>query len=431
MAVTNKIRQFVQEQLLIEEAKDHLIRKIPSLTTDQKDQLIDLYKNDDNLERLKDEDGKPLIDWTKLNHLTWEDFQPIINHEYKSISNLRKKVKNEGIKGLKIGTDYVPVKHIEDIDGLQGAYIPLNYEASKMIASKSIGDCVGEWCTAAQKTSKDWNKYIHTMGIVLIYCVFNDTKYAIAVYPGNTVREIFDAVNDPVIDIPGLDVDELIHDNTRQIDEVREHFLSEDNTPIDIIGGFGGVKHIKNADGSVDVFGDVRLTGQNLTEFPVKFRKVDGNFDISNNRFDSLVGSPIEVTGDFVCSDNPTLKHLKGAPKKVKGSFKCSFTGLNDLIGGPVTVEGDYDCSRCGLDSLVGSPMEVGGTFRAAGNELTSLNGGPKSVGLNFFVQQNRLVSLAGAPANVGGKFTCTRNNTLFTEDDVIQVSKVKGEIVV
>ena len=421
--IKNSIRQFVEEQLIIEEAKDHLIRKIPNLTQDEKEKLIEIYQTNPSLET------KVKIDWNRLNDLTWDSFKDVINYQPTSSSSLRKAVKNEGISGLTKGKDYITLDKVDQVSGLQGAYMPLTYDASKLIASKSIGDCEGKWCTAAQRTSKDWNKYIFNDGIALIYIVYEGEKYALAVYGDIKLWELFDMDNEPIRALPGLDVDELIQDNEAQIEDIRLHFSKKENSPIDIEGGFGGTKYTQHPDGSVDVFGDVKLSGRKLESLPLKYNKVQGNFDVSNNLLESLEGSPIEVDGDFTCNDNPTLKSLSGGPKKVKGSFSAAFTALEDLIGGPVSVGGGYDVSRSGIDSLIGAPKEVGGVFRATGNDLTSLEGSPYIVDGNFMVQQNKLISLSGAPNKVGGKFVCSRNITTFTVDEVANICVVKGEI--
>ena len=67
----------------------------------------------------------------------------------------------------------------------------------------------------------------------------------------------------------------------------------------------------------VSVHGNVNLNGKlNIKQLPIKFKEVDGYFDISNNELTSLEGSPALVTKDFNCSHNK-LESLKGAPTKV------------------------------------------------------------------------------------------------------------------
>ena len=53
-----------------------------------------------------------------------------------------------------------------------------------------------------------------------------------------------------------------------------------------------------NEDGSIDVDGDVNLSGAKLTKLPLNFRSVSGNFNCSYNQLTSLEGSPQSV-GDF------------------------------------------------------------------------------------------------------------------------------------
>ena len=82
-----------------------------------------------------------------------------------------------------------------------------------------------------------------------------------------------------------------------------------------------------NSDGMYDVDGDVDLMlGMNLTELPMKFGKVNGDFNCSCNDLTSLEGCPQEVTRDFQCHHNH-LTSLEGAPNKVGEDFMCYGNG--------------------------------------------------------------------------------------------------------
>ena len=123
----------------------------------------------------------------------------------------------------------------------------------------------------------------------------------------------------------------------------------------------------KNADGSIDVHGDVDLIDLNLKKLPLKFNKVDERFI----------------------------------------------------------------CSRNQLTSLEGAPKEVGGTFSSSHNKLTSLEGAPKEVGGDFWCSYNQLTSLEGGPKQVGGSFWSYYNKVKFTKDQVNAVCKIQGKIYV
>lgn len=72
-------------------------------------------------------------------------------------------------------------------------------------------------------------------------------------------------------------------------------------------------KYTINADLSVDVNDDVYLYGKNLTEIPVKFNIISGNFNCGHNRLTSLINCPKIINRNFNCSNN-FLKSLKGFP---------------------------------------------------------------------------------------------------------------------
>jgi len=67
-------------------------------------------------------------------------------------------------------------------------------------------------------------------------------------------------------------------------------------------------KHTVNADGSVDIEGNVGLNNQNLKKLPFKFGKVGGDFNCFNNQLTTLEGSPHTVGGYFNCSRNQIPK---------------------------------------------------------------------------------------------------------------------------
>ena len=117
-------------------------------------------------------------------------------------------------------------------------------------------------------------------------------------------------------------------------------------------------------DGSVDVAGDVKLSGRlpNLYKLPLKFNIIDGDFDISENELVSLEGSPIKVNGNFLAHKNE-LNSLRGGPKEVKGSFIVLHNNITSLQNSPTTVKGDFICSHNPLRSLEGINTVFGYVF--------------------------------------------------------------------
>ncbi|MFW6225421.1 MAG: hypothetical protein ACOC3V_00515 [bacterium] len=209
------------------EKKDHIIKKIPSLTDEQKKELIDFFNRHPNYENK--------INWNNWQNLTYDDFLEVLNIESKT--QKRKSVKSKGIRGLKEGEDYLEIP----VDNPYiNAYVPLNYEASKFIASKYIGGCEGDWCTAWQKTNEYWIKYTLINDIILIYVVISEdfsdiiNKIAIA-FDYNTDRvEIFDEFDKPmteeeVEEIIKMDLNDLL--DYRIINDARR-ILKDQKLPI-------------------------------------------------------------------------------------------------------------------------------------------------------------------------------------------------------
>ena len=71
------------------------------------------------------------------------------------------------------------------------AYIPLTWEASKLIASNKIGHGTAKWCTAHHKLDKHWYEYAEDNKI-LIYLIGKDTKIAILLDSRNHIEEVRD-----------------------------------------------------------------------------------------------------------------------------------------------------------------------------------------------------------------------------------------------
>ena len=178
------------QRYLLFEKKDHIIKRLKNLSQEEKDELIPLFKqNNPKLEGM--------IDWNNKN-FTFNDFKPVL--DFRSKTSVKKGVKKQGIKGLKPNKDYIELKGVSDI---YNAYIPLSWEASKHIASANIGDCEGKWCTAYAKRKGYWKDYVERGGVVLVYLVGNNTKYAVALYTkDNKNYEMFDADDGSINKIP-------------------------------------------------------------------------------------------------------------------------------------------------------------------------------------------------------------------------------------
>ena len=84
-----------------------------------------------------------------------------------------------------------------------------------------------------------------------------------------------------------------------------------------------------NDDGSIDVNGDVDLCNKGLTELPLTFNRIDGNFDCNFNLLTSLKGCPRWIRGWFDCNNN-RLTSLEFSPHYVGGVFCCDNNQLTD-----------------------------------------------------------------------------------------------------
>jgi hypothetical protein len=179
--------------------------------------------------------------------------------------------------------------------------------------------------------------------------------------------------------------------------------LFEDFSEIDAICKKYGIENYTiNPDGTIDVDADVDLPSQQFKVLPLKFGKVTGYFDCSNNQLITLEGAPEKVDRSFYCNDNH-LTTLEGSPKEVGRDFYCSSNQLTTLEGSPKEVGRDFYCSSNQLTTLEGSPKEISGGFYCEWNKLITLDGAPNEVGGGFDCNHNQLTTLEGAPKEVNG----------------------------
>ena len=123
------------------------------------------YKFEDKIKSI--EKRNLSIDLTKIKNL--EDFTKQIDSVY---STLTKSIKKKGITGLKEGVDYLYFGNlVSELGRTYQGYIPLNWEASKVIASNRVGACEGKWCTAYQKDNQYWRQYVKKDKDLFIYAI--------------------------------------------------------------------------------------------------------------------------------------------------------------------------------------------------------------------------------------------------------------------
>lgn len=132
--------------------------------------------------------------------------------------------------------------------------------------------------------------------------------------------------------------------------------------------------YVINDDLTVDVNGDIDFRGADLKRFPVKFGKIIGNFNCSNNQLETLNGGPNKVSENFYCYNN-NLTSLQGSPREVGENFWCVKNKFTSLQGSPREVGGDFACSYGNLVTLRGAPREVGGDFDCLNNPPTKITG--------------------------------------------------------
>ena len=421
------------------EKKDHLIRRNPNLTDEQKQEIIELLGKHPSYENK--------IDWNKSSSLTYDDFLEVLRPLY---------INDLDPRGLVEGQDYDILYESKD----EVLYFIYNYNASRILASNNVepelwtkipswcgeeefdgeahafghfdsehGDMKpgAKWCISMQTSTKYWNKY--RKDFHFFFWFRNNPrlgefgKIAISVFKRTwEVAELYNGADNPIeMKLPSY-IREAIK-NERKVYEEKKLNRVKSKLKLN--------PQTNRYDYDGDLNWDILSTfvSEDKDGFTINFGKVTGNFDCFRLDLISLEGAPTEVGGNFNCSNNqlPSLKgapqtvgenfdcsynqlfSLKGAPQTVGGDFSCSNNQLTSLEGAPKKV-GDFNCSNNQLTSLKGAPQEVGGSFTCYSNYLTSLKGAPNTVGRGFYCQGNQLTSLEGAPQIVGENFDCYRN---------------------
>jgi hypothetical protein len=376
------------------------------------------------------ENNKNKLDEKDINKYTVDSLQSTFDKIGVSKSQIQKEIKGEGAKLIYEDSEYL-------------LYEIYNHEASCYYGSGT------KWCITGKNPnnpnggSQSWDTYTEE-GANFMFLIkkngdINDEYYKVAIaykdYKGKryilaAFNSLDEKINETTLKSITKSVDNnwdyTYFENEQWYGDVPFEIMSTKNILNKVVDGTYTIQ----SDGTVDVNGDVNMYNMKLTEIPVKFGKVTGNFTCSGNLLTNLVGAPQLVNGHFSCSDN-RLTSLNGSPKSVGGDFDCHSNKLTSLTGAPQSVGGGLYCSNNQLTNLVGAPKSVEGNFYCFNNQLTSLVGSPESVWVSFYCYGNKLTSLEGAPQFVGRNFDCSNNKVKFTKDNVLAVSNVKGAIIV
>jgi len=207
----------LQEQYkLLFEKKDHIIKRLNNLTDEQKEVLINFFKDRPNLESK--------IDWNNTE-LTFSDFSDVMKP---SKTQKKKSFKIHGLDDMTEGDDYLkfPIQEYP-------AFIPLTHDASVKLASHYIGNSEGQWCTAQSDDDDYFYEYCVESGKVLIYIITDKTKYAVATNPNASFEysyEIFTAKDDQIsaTDLEeqiGIDIVEYLGKNSRLLQQASDDII--------------------------------------------------------------------------------------------------------------------------------------------------------------------------------------------------------------
>jgi len=244
------------------------------------------------------------------------------------------------------------------------------------------------------------------------------TSYIIGIPSG----EVIDLNEDDIVNLKKERL--IIYDSKYRmfvyLDENRRNisnFLNKNIDGIEKVKSF--LSHIKIKEDdyriydnlSVDVFCDVDMSQRGLTEIPIKFNLIAGNFDCSMNKLKNVINSPDTIFGYFDCSFND-IYSLIGGPTSVRDGYYCSDNLLENLYGFPTKCGIVFDCSSNNIKTMKGCPEIINfADFDISRNKLKDLRDGPKEV-KNFDCSHNEITTLSGGIIN-SDKFVCTHNKLI------------------
>ena len=414
------------------EKKDHLIRRNPNLTDEQKQEIIELLRRHPSYENK--------IDWNKSNSLTYNDFLSVLRPLY---------INDLDPRGLIEGQDYdILYESDKDKEVLYSIY---TYDASKILASNSVepkiwteipswcgeeefndeahafghfdsehGDMKpgAKWCISMQTSTKYWNQYSPNFHFLFWFRnnhrLEDNRKIAISVSKRTwEVAELYNGADNkiPIAILPSY-IMEIINKEKeklkkKELEQKRKELLSK----------FTLNPQTNRYDYDGNLYRDelINFVSEDKDGFTINFGKITGAFDCSRLDLISLKGAPQEVGESFYCFGNK-LTSLEGAPQIVKKNFYCSYNQLTSLEGAPQEVGKSFECHNNQLTSLEGAPKTIGESFYCYNNQLTSLKGAPQTVGEDFYCFNNQLTSLKGAPQIVKKNFYCSYNQLTSLE---------------
>lgn len=129
----------------------------------------------------------------------------------------------------------------------------------------------------------------------------------------------------------------------------------------------------------IDVEGDVTIMDEEITEIPINFGVISGNYIINGcSSLESIRDEdcyPFAVLGSFTCSNCPQLESGDGSPCMVFGDFICKGCSSLEDLGTVQAIGGNLDIRGTDIDEDDISPISVNGKILTGDLEEHEVNG--------------------------------------------------------
>lgn len=156
----------------------------------------------------------------------------------------------------------------------------------------------------------------------------------------------------------------------------------------------------------------------------------DGEIDLRQLSVTSLEGAPLEIRGNFICSETE-ITSLKYAPATIRGNLYAGRSNLKTLQDMPTDITGSIYLNGNNIASLKGAPYIANGLFDCSDNKLTSLEGAPKLVQGSFICSFNKITTFKGAEnMRVTGDFDCRKNPIENIKEEIVKYNIVANRYI-
>ena len=414
------------------ERKDHLIKRIATLTDEQKSKAIEFFANHPNYENE--------IDWNRKD-LDWEDFESVINKVRISKSQIPNFVKEDEHYVVLYSGDGVKV------------YQPLTYIGARYLASTDVAphNVEGKWCIAYQKERDYWDNYsfgstdedfypYREYQTAFLFICTNETKTAVEIidYPGDIqdgtpFEEITERVEEALKKKAQYLYDKLGEENKEGFDEYFENFKATSIDYTEYLYFRYGLDQMGFWDSNDEPYNSSEEKAYYFREHLRKYLTIEQLYNLCKDALGNLWWVEDAHDEDLAIGEELDRLSIEAQKSEFLAEYKkCKKEGKPFVYEGDINRDtlrnlglGDYDEARKGWDGFKIKIDKVDGSIFLTNLNLLSLKNFPNEVTGSVCIDYNPIESLEGSPIFVGGEFDASNTNLTSLKGSPERVSRM------